>query len=58
LLLGFHVLMYNILFRNGGPEQSCSLAQEATGHSYSLHSQQAFLAERALNAASQVSRAK
>lgn len=51
LLLGFHVLMYNLLFRNGGPEQSCSLAQEATGHSYSLYSQQAFLAENALKAA-------
>ena len=42
LLLGFHVLMYNLLFRNGGPEQSCSLAQQASGHAFSLHSQQEY----------------
>lgn len=48
LLLGFHVLMYNLLFRNGGPEQARNLAQEATGHAFNLYSQQAYLAEIAL----------
>jgi hypothetical protein len=44
LLVAFHVLMYNLFFRNAGPEEACRIAQEASGHAFTLHAQQEFLA--------------
>jgi hypothetical protein len=37
LALGFHTVMYNIIFRQGDPIGAARLASEATGHQFAIH---------------------
>ena len=37
LALGFHTLMYNVVFRHGDPIEAAHLATEATGQHFAIH---------------------
>lgn len=45
IILGFHAIMYNILFRKSEPDDACDAAYKATGKKFIVHDAQQYLAE-------------
>ena len=51
IILGFHTIMFNILFRKSEPDDACDAAYKATGKKFIVHDAQQYLAEDQLGLA-------
>lgn len=45
IILGFHAIMYNLLFRKSEPDDACDAAYKVTGEKFIVHDAQQYLAE-------------